>query len=179
MLDEHLPLATFTQSVPGRCQHQLSAGQEQAEQDLVWQYGPLDVAGAQTKAHRGSVGRDQAQPPPARHQAIAFGALNQPIVEAGDGAQRQLGAGLCKGLSGHMANQLSLLLQVRKKHIEFGLKAHAHAAQQQRHQSGQRQLALPGKCFWVRRMTGLQEKFGGLHVRGEVGKDRSKRHGSR
>ena len=57
-------------------------------------------------------------------------------------------AAMGKGLSGHMANQLSLLLQVRKKkHIEFGLKAYAHATQQRRHQSGQRQMRCRVNAF--------------------------------
>jgi hypothetical protein len=78
---------------------------------------------------------------------------------------------LSKGLGGHVSNQLGSLLQVGKEYIEFGLKALAHTAQHHRYESWQRQLSLPGECFWVIRMTGLQKEFSGQHVRGEVGID--------
>ncbi|MGS0757707.1 hypothetical protein ACVBEH_25440, partial [Roseateles sp. GG27B] len=53
-----------------------------------------------------------------------------------------------------------------------------HTAQYDRYESRQRQLALPRKCFGVRRMTGLQEEFGRPHVRDEVGKDGIEKHGA-
>lgn len=169
MLKQHLALA-LARAVQRGGKHQFAARQKQAKEDLVGQRGALDVAGAQTEAHRASVGGDQAQTVPTRHKAIVLGALNHPVVEQRDGRQGQLGARLGEGLFRDFAHQLSLVVQMRKKLIEFGLNALAHTAEHQRDQGRQGQLALAREGAGMIGMGRVQEKFARAQARGKIAK---------
>ncbi len=101
MLDQHLALAALLDAVQRGRQHQLGAGQEQAEENLVGQRGAREATGAQAETHGRGVGGDQAQSAPARHEPVLLGALDEPIVERRDSGQGQLGARLRERLLGH------------------------------------------------------------------------------
>jgi len=66
------------------------------------------------------------------------------------------------------ARQLSLVAQMGKELIEFGLNTLAHATEQQRNQGGQGQLALASEGTGVIGMGCVQEKFGRAQARGKI-----------
>ena len=76
MLEEHLtPILVDAMQRGG--QHQFSAGQDQAEGDLLGAGGVGQSAGAQAAAQGRSLGRNQAQFMPARHEPGVIGASDQ------------------------------------------------------------------------------------------------------
>lgn len=162
MLNQHLALTALVDAMQRRRQHQLGAGQEQAEQNLVRQRSVRESAGTQAKTQRRGIGRHQTQAAPARHEAMLFCAGDEPVVERGNGGQRQFGTRLRECLLRNRAQQLGLPSQVSKEGVEFGLDAHAHAAEHKRHQGRQRQFAAPRERRWMLGMSGRLKEFGGL-----------------
>ena len=75
---------------------------------------------------------------------------------------------------GDLPRQLSLLLQVRKELVQFGLNALAQAGQQDRYQRRQRQLPAPREGVGMLGITGLLVEFSGLQVNGKIGKEGGK-----
>ena len=70
-----------------------------------------------------------------------------------------------KACSETQARQLSLVAQMGKELIEFGLNTLAHATEQQRNQGGQGQLALASEGTGVIGMGCVQEKFARAQAR--------------
>jgi hypothetical protein len=129
VLEQHLTLIVVTHAVQRGGKHQLRRGHKQPKGNLISQRRTLDIAGAHAKAHGGGIGGDQTQTPPQGHKAMVLGTLNQPVVELRDGGHGQFGARLREGLFRNVAHELRLLAQMGEKRVEFGLDAHAHAAQ--------------------------------------------------
>jgi len=156
VFEQELAFTAFVDVVQGGGEHQVRPRQEQAEQDLIGQRGALDMTGPQTETHCRGVGGDQSQPAPARHKLVRLGARDEPIVEAGNGVQGQLGACLGERLFGYLVDQLGLLAKMGEEGVQFGLDAHPHARQ---HDGDQRQLATARKRGRMVGVAGGEEKL--------------------
>ncbi len=114
------------------------------------------MAGAVAEAQRGGVCGHQAQAVPGAHQTGGACLRHQPVVQGWQCRRGQLGAGAPERAVGHIAHQLGLLVKVGEEFVEFGLDALAHAAEHDRDQRGQRQLALAREGA---RMFGMARQF--------------------
>ena len=127
VIEQHLSLVLM--DAVQRCgEHQFAAWEKQPEGNLVGQCGAQDLAGAQAEPYRCGIGRDQAQAQPTSDIVVMLSARDDLIVEPRNCGVGNLGAGLREGLLRDVVHQLSLLAQVSKELIEFGLNALAHAA---------------------------------------------------
>lgn len=141
VFEQELAFTAFVDVVQGGGEDQVRPWQEQAEQDLIGQRGALDMDGPQTETHCRGVGGDQPQPAPARHKLVRLGARDEPIVEAGNGVQGQLGACLGERLFGYLVDQLGLLEKMGEEGVQFGPDARPHVCQRDGDQRRQQQLA--------------------------------------